>query len=343
MVRLERRQSPVRWRERHHALAAAYQSWRTGQFPQESWDEPGWRALRLEETYHRLCADPGSALPGALAAVVHACAELPAAAAQWAQAIAQAGLDTDAPTIQACGQRLEDALRLDQHEATAACLDVILSQDRLPDDVLPVALRTRGRALYYLDRDAEALVDLNKAIALTPEDSRALAYRGAAHLWLDRNGEALADLDKAIELDPDYQWAIARRGETYRQMGRYEQALADFDKGIELDPDQRLDDRASRPDLLADGPLRAGPGRLRQGNRTGPQRRLDGRQPRPDLPADGPLRAGPGRLRQGDRTGPQQRLGDRASAARPTGRWTATSRPWPTSTRGSNWTPGGNG
>ena len=78
------------------------------------------------------------------------------------------------------------------------------------------------------------LFDLNKAIALTPEDSRALAYRGAAHLWLDRYPEALADLDKAIELDPDYQWAIARRGETYRQMDRYEQALADFDKAIEL-------------------------------------------------------------------------------------------------------------
>jgi hypothetical protein len=152
MIRLERRQSPARWRERHHALAAAYQSWRTDQFPDGSWDEPVWRALRLEETYHLLCADPGAALPRALADVVRACDEQPAAAAQWALAIAQAGQDTAATTVAACGQRLEEALRMDRHQATVACLGVVLAQDRLPDDVLPLALLIRGQALYYLDR-----------------------------------------------------------------------------------------------------------------------------------------------------------------------------------------------
>ncbi len=236
MVRLERRQSPARWRERHRALAAAHQSWRTGQFRLDSWDDPAWRALRLEETYHLLCADPGAGLPGALADIVRACAEHPAAAAQWAQAIVQAGQDADAKAVQACGQRLEEALRLDQGKATAACLDVVLADDRLAEDVLQLALRTRGQALFYLDREAEALVDLDKAVTLAPEDSRALAYRGAACLWLDRSTEALADLDRAIELDPGYEWAIAHRGETYRRMGRFEQALADLDRAIELAP-----------------------------------------------------------------------------------------------------------
>ena len=237
MVRLERGQSPGRWREHHQALATAYRSWRTERFPRDSWDDSAWHALLLEETYHLLCAGPSPNLPLALSNLVRACAERQSSAAQFAQAIAQAGEDTDTQTVRACGQRLEEALRRDEDNAAiVACLDVVLAENDLPADVLGLALRNRGRALYYLDRDPEALADLNRAVTLAPEDAKALAYRGAVQLWLDHFAEALEDLDRAIQLHPDDGWAIGRRGMTYQGLGRLDEALADLNRAVELDP-----------------------------------------------------------------------------------------------------------
>ncbi len=236
MLRLERRQSPVRWKERHHALATAYRTWRLDHSREDAWDDPAWRTLRLEQTYHLLCADPGNALAEALSEVVRACADQPSTAAQWALAITQAGQDADADMLRACGWRLEEALRMAPEEAIIACLGVILSDGRLPTATVALALRVRGRALYYLNREAEALVDLDKSVALAPDDSASLSSRGETYRWLGRYKEALADFDRAIELDPGDAWVIARRGQTYGQMSRYEEALADFDRAIELDP-----------------------------------------------------------------------------------------------------------
>jgi hypothetical protein len=72
MVRLECRRSPVRWKERHRVLAAAHQSLRSGHSRYDAWKDPAWRTLRLEETYHLLCADP-AAMSRALTDIV-ACA-----------------------------------------------------------------------------------------------------------------------------------------------------------------------------------------------------------------------------------------------------------------------------
>ena len=74
--------------------------------------------------------------------------------------------------------------------------------------------------MYYLDRDAEAIADLDQALALMPDDSYALAYRGAAHMFLDETDKALIDLDSAIELDPDNSWAVSWRSEVYRLIGQ---------------------------------------------------------------------------------------------------------------------------
>ena len=156
---------------------------------------------------------------------------------------------------------------------------------------------------------------------------------------MERHDEALADFTRAIELDPRNAWAIIGRGKTYRLTGA----------------------------------LRRGPGRLHPRHRTRPRQRLGHHQPRQDLPADGALRRGPGRLHprhrtrprhawaiasrgetyramgrydealadltRADRTRPPQRLGHRQPRSRPTGRWGATTRPWPTSAAPSNSTP----
>jgi tetratricopeptide (TPR) repeat protein len=236
MIRLERRQSPARWKERHRALAAAYVAWQLDHCQEDAWNDSAWRGLRLEQTYHQLCAAPATALAEALSEIVRACAGQPAAAAQWAQAITQAGYDTGVDDLRTVGQQLEEVIRQNPEEPTVACLGVILRQDELPADSVPLALHVKGRALYHLDRESEALADLDQALALTPDYAACLGDRGETYRWLGRYEEALADLDRAVELDPGLQSAVACRGATRRQMGRYSDALADLDRAIDLDP-----------------------------------------------------------------------------------------------------------
>src|SRR5205807_9767458 len=68
MLRMLRGRSPRQWRRRHRQLASLQQESREalGLQDEEAWTDPGWQAHRLEETYHRLCADPVAALPPAL-------------------------------------------------------------------------------------------------------------------------------------------------------------------------------------------------------------------------------------------------------------------------------------
>jgi tetratricopeptide (TPR) repeat protein len=237
MVRLERRRSPTRWKERHRALAAAFHGWRLGVATQDGWDDPEWRALRLEEAYHLLCADPIKALPAALSDISHACADRPATGAQWAQMISQAGADADSASLVRWGNRLEEALRIGQDEGVVACLEIVIREGRLGPESIANARWVRGRVLYILHRYAEALIDFNQVISVAPAQHRFFAYRGGSYLWLRQHQEALADLDRAIEIDPDDDWALAHRGETYLQMERQEEALTDFDRAIDLDPD----------------------------------------------------------------------------------------------------------
>jgi tetratricopeptide (TPR) repeat protein len=236
MIRLERSQSPTRWRERHRALASAYRQWRLASFTENSWDDASWLACRLEEAYHLLCADPAGQLTAALTEMVYALGSGLANAVKWAQMILQAGSDDDATAVITWGRNLEEALRGSNDEAQVSCLTLLLREHRVAEKAISVALRTRGRALYFLDRDDEALVDLNAALELDPADKHALAYRGDCYLWLDRTEEALTDLNSAIEIDPNYAWAIASHGEAFRLTGRLDQAITYFTRAIELDP-----------------------------------------------------------------------------------------------------------
>jgi tetratricopeptide (TPR) repeat protein len=237
MLRLERGQSPARWRERHQALAAAYQQWSLQVSTEDSWNDSSWRASKLEETYHLLCADATRALPGALSQVTWACAHGVTAAAQWAQMLAQAGGDSGSEKIRVWGQRLEQSLRGNPDQATVTTLGILLHEGGITDEAIFAALRTRGRALYLLSREQEALTDFDQAINMTPGDQRALAYRGDTYRFLGQYEKALADLGRALDLVPDDAWAISRRGAVLMDTGQYEEALADLSRAVGLAPD----------------------------------------------------------------------------------------------------------
>jgi tetratricopeptide (TPR) repeat protein len=236
MLRRELGQTPERWQRYHLALAAAYRRWQP-QVPNGNyWENPTWYACMLEETYHLLCADPDGSLPEALGRVGLACAQHPMLAAQWAQMIVQAGDDSSSERTRAWGQRLLESLRGNDGEARVACLGLLLGEAGIAGAVVPVALRARGRALHFLDRDTEAIADLSRAVRLAPGDKLPHSYRGDTYRRRHRYREALADYDRALELDPGDVWVITSRGETYAGMGRLDEALTELTHAIDLDP-----------------------------------------------------------------------------------------------------------
>ena len=269
MIRVARRQSPVRWREQQRSLAARHQAWRREISEQDAWGDPRWREHRLEETYHQVCAEGATALPDALRVLVQAGSAGEAVRGQWAQMLVQAGTDAAAAAVQGWGKRLTSALVTD--DAETAFFSLLSGSTDVPATVRTEALRCRGRAnrdsgrydealsdfnrvinfdpdhqwaiagrgeTYRLaSRYDEALTDFSRAIDLDPDDDWALVSRGQTYLALNRYDEALTDFGRAIDLRPDYDWAIAQRGETYRLADRYEEALTDFCRAVDLDPD----------------------------------------------------------------------------------------------------------
>ncbi|WP_446038709.1 tetratricopeptide repeat protein [Streptomyces sp. SID1121] len=116
MLRLRRTRSPRGWTARHAALARHFAAWReeeeteAGLRADDRWQSVRWRALRLEETYHSLCANPATALAAALRDVAEACRESAGAARRCARALAEAGEDTDDAVVREWGRRLGAAL-----------------------------------------------------------------------------------------------------------------------------------------------------------------------------------------------------------------------------------------
>ncbi|MFI6690755.1 tetratricopeptide repeat protein [Streptomyces sp. NPDC050433] len=240
MLRLQRQRSPESWREQHTRIADAF-SWRRVSLEQGAepdggwWHDDHWRRLRLQETYHRLCADPRTALPEALRELLDAYDHGPTTLRRWAQTLTEAGRDTDARGPGEWGARLLAAL--DTEEPGPAALTLLIDQGRLDNAARAKAHTLRGDDLRYAGRYDQAFADFDVAVALAPESRRAVGGRGTTHSLLERYEEALADFDRAIELDPTDSWAFTWRGDTYSSLDRCDEALADFDRAIALDPE----------------------------------------------------------------------------------------------------------
>jgi tetratricopeptide (TPR) repeat protein/RsiW-degrading membrane proteinase PrsW (M82 family) len=116
-------------------------------------------------------------------------------------------------------------------DAAATCYDVALRYR--PDFAIYVL---RAEAYRDARRYAEALIDLDKAVDLQPEDPGILWYRARLQISLHDYRAAAADLDRALALAGEDPHLLTDRAEAAFYLGDRKLADADFARAIELDP-----------------------------------------------------------------------------------------------------------
>lgn len=113
-----------------------------------------------------------------------------------------------------------------------------------PNDV--DLLIDRAVALGNLRRYAEALQDLDQALALDADRAEALVFRAAAHRHLDRVDQALGDVERALALAPLNAEAFLERGIIRHLRGDVEGARADWDRTVAIAPDSEAAELATQ-------------------------------------------------------------------------------------------------
>ncbi|MFE6486471.1 tetratricopeptide repeat protein [Streptomyces sp. NPDC057757] len=236
MLRLQRRNSPRGWAERHTRLAETFGRWRAETEAQldsgELWADDGWRELRLAESYHLLCAGARTALPVVLREVVDACNRGDAPARRWARALLDAGQDSDAETVTRWGRDLTAAF---EDGGLAAGLELLVNRAGFDDAVQAFARTVRGSVLSHGGAHRQAVAEFDRAIALDPGLARAYRSRAMSRAELGDYPAGIGDLDRAIDLTPDDARSFSLRGEYHRILGDHDAAIRDLDKGIRLD------------------------------------------------------------------------------------------------------------
>jgi tetratricopeptide (TPR) repeat protein len=93
-------------------------------------------------------------------------------------------------------------------------------------------------SIYYIDNKLdEAMIHLNKAAELQPQNYNAYYIRGNVYGAKKMNKEALADYDKSIERNPNFFRVYNNRGNIYKDEKRFDEAYSDYDKALKLNPE----------------------------------------------------------------------------------------------------------
>jgi len=93
----------------------------------------------------------------------------------------------------------------------------------------------RGRVAAR-DRDFDTALSLYGTALESGEYAPFYLARARVHIWHKHYGDALADLDRALALSPEHPGVLLRRAEALTGLGRDAEALADIRLASELDP-----------------------------------------------------------------------------------------------------------
>ncbi|MFG2722662.1 tetratricopeptide repeat protein [Streptomyces sp. NPDC048416] len=241
MQRLQRTSSPQRWRAGHERLAAWYALERAaaGTGAEGRWRDEAWREPRLEELYHRLCADPVGAFGEVLRDGIEACRQGTVTARRWARVIADAGEDANREPLRKWGAACLTALAA-EHRHGVDVLGMMLARPELTGEDRVAVHIARAWGHFRSEAYEECLADHRRALTLDASSADAHHGRAVAHRALGDHPAALADLARLEELEPGRPRAPRERGETHRRAGRYAEAIAELDRAHGLDPGDAL-------------------------------------------------------------------------------------------------------
>ncbi|WFU15876.1 tetratricopeptide repeat protein [Bradyrhizobium sp. CB3481] len=100
-----------------------------------------------------------------------------------------------------------------------------------------LSLAARGKYLAYKrGRDQDAASDLDEAISLGSDDSRAFHARGMVYVLRRQYEPAFAAFDRALKLDPHFASALRMRARMYREFDKTELAVADMRDAVMNSP-----------------------------------------------------------------------------------------------------------
>ncbi|MFE3686698.1 tetratricopeptide repeat protein [Streptomyces sp. NPDC059095] len=241
MQRLQRTSSPQRWRAGHERLADWYGRERAAAEGPSCgrWRDEAWREPRLEELYHRLCADPAGAFADALRDGIEACRQGTVTARRWARAIAEAGEDGNREALRKWGAACLAALAAERRHGIDV-LGMMLARPELTDADRVAVYIARAWGHFRTEAYEQSLADYRRALTLDASSADAHHGRAVAHRAVGDWAAALADLDRLEELEPGRARAPRERGETHRRAGHYEDAVAELCRALVLDPADAL-------------------------------------------------------------------------------------------------------
>lgn len=94
-----------------------------------------------------------------------------------------------------------------------------------------------GMVFVQMGRSADALVPMQKAVALSPSNAEAHNILGIILYDLGRPAEAEASYQQALQIRPDYAEAYSNLGNTLKGMGRLAEAEASYRQALQIKPD----------------------------------------------------------------------------------------------------------
>ncbi|MEQ9667755.1 tetratricopeptide repeat protein [Coleofasciculus sp. G2-EDA-02] len=97
-------------------------------------------------------------------------------------------------------------------------------------------LETLGFAFYYIGRYEEAIIALNEAIEINPNNTNIWDTRGMAMIQINRQKEALVSFNKIIDIDPNNVKAWHLKGVFLDGLGQYEEGLNAYERALEITP-----------------------------------------------------------------------------------------------------------
>jgi tetratricopeptide (TPR) repeat protein len=104
----------------------------------------------------------------------------------------------------------------------------------------PEALLYQTICLTRLQKTQDALLCINRALDLQPQEADFLSERGVVYLHMKKYALALLDFDAAVNLQPDRPYRYASRAFMKEAAGDLQGAVKDYEKALVLDPEDAV-------------------------------------------------------------------------------------------------------